>query len=199
MMKQFDKWKKKSLFSKLVDIFLVLFVVAMLIPASRTIILTGVNNLKSKIIPPKSAKKAEIFLSTSDYNWQLVDMQGNIVHLFDFKEKVIFINFWATWCGPCIGEMPELQSFYEKYKNNDKIAFIFASSDDLQTIQAFMRKKQYTFPVYRINMQLPPTLDHSSIPTSFVINKFGGIVIRQRGVANWNSNKMDNTIEKLLE
>lgn len=198
-MKQLEKWKKKSLFGKISDIFFILFLVALVIPGSRTAIMAGVNNIKAKIIPPKSTEQVIAQLSDDDFNWQLADFDGNIVSLYDFKDKVIFVNFWATWCGPCVGEMPEIQKFYDKFKDNDDVVFILASSDDLSTMQNFIKNKDYTFPVYSIKSQPPSAMNHNSIPTSFMINKTGGIVLHQRGVANWGGSKMEEMVNNLLK
>jgi len=199
MKKQIEKWKKKSLFSKISDIFFVVFVIAMLIPSSRMAIMTGINSVKAKVIPPKTNEQVIAQFSDADYNWQLVDIDGNIVSLSDFKDKVIFVNFWATWCGPCVGEMPEIQTFYDKFKDNANVVFILATTDDLVTISSFIDNKDYTFPVYSIKSQVPSAMNHNSIPSSFLINKNGGIVLHQRGVANWGGNKMEEIVNDLLK
>ncbi|MBN2893540.1 MAG: TlpA family protein disulfide reductase [Bacteroidales bacterium] len=198
-MKQLEKWKKKSLFSKISDIFFVVFIVALIIPGSRTAIMAGVNNVKAKIIPPKTNEQVISQLSEADFNWQLSDIEGNTVSLSDFKGKVIFINFWATWCGPCIGEMPEIQTFYDKFKDNKDVVFILATTDDLTTVQNFISKKEFTFPVYSIRSKEPNSMNHNSIPTSFLINKDGGIVLHQKGVANWGGEKMEEMVNELLK
>lgn len=198
-MKQLEKWKKKSLFGKISDIFFILFLIALVIPGSRTAIMAGVNNLKAKIIPPKTNEQVISQLSDDDYNWQLLDIKGNTVNLSDFKGKVIFINFWATWCGPCIGEMPEIQKFYDKFKDNNNVVFIIATTDDLITVQNFIKNKEFTFPVYSIQSQIPSEMNHNSIPTSFLINQNGGIVLHQKGVANWSGNKMEEMVDKLIK
>lgn len=198
-MKQKKKWKDKSLFSKFSDIFFVIFIIALIIPASRKNILASINSVKSKIIPPKSTEKVIDKLTENDYYWKMQDLNGQTVTLNDFKGKVIFINFWATWCGPCIGEMPEIQKFYDKFKNNNNVAFIIATSDDLQTAQNFIKKKGYSFPVFVLTNGVPKCLEHNAIPTSFLINKKGEIVLKQKNVANWGGTKMENNVKKLLE
>ncbi len=199
MKNQIKKWKSKSLFSKIGDIFFVVLVVLLLIPVSRTVILAGVNNLKARVIAPKTEKKIIATLSDADYNWQLLDIDGNPVNFSEFKGKVIFVNFWATWCGPCVGEMPELQDFYNNFKNNKDVVFILASNDNLDVIKNFMNKKQYSFPVYSIKSTPPNTMSHSTIPTSYLIDKKGNIVLHQKGVANWGGNKMKDLVNQFLE
>ncbi len=194
-----EKWKKKSLFSKITDGFFIIFIVAMLVPTSRTAIMTFVNGIKSKVIQPRVKNEIKVSLASAEYEWQLIDIDGNIVNMSEFKDKVIFINFWATWCGPCIGEMPEIQKFYDKFKDNKDVVFIIASTDDLNTMKNFMNKKDYTFPVYSIQSKIPDKLEHRSIPNSFLIDKSGGIVVHTAGAANWGGNKMEKTVNNLLK
>ena len=198
MKKQIEKWKKKSLFSKITDGLFILFIVAMLIPQSRTAVMTYVNRVKSKIIQPRLKSEIKVSLTTAEYEWQLADIDGNIVNMSEFKDKVIFINFWATWCGPCIGEMPEIQKLYDKFKNNNDVVFIIASTDDLTTIKNFMSKKNYTFPIYSIQSKVPVKLEHKTIPNSFLIDKNGGIAVHTVGAANWGGNKMEQNVKELI-
>jgi len=198
MKKQFEKWKKKSLFSKITDFLFIILIISMLVPNSRTAIMAFVNNIKAKIIQPK-IKDDSIFLTEQEYNWQLTDLKGNIVNFAGFKNKVIFINFWATWCGPCVGEMPEIQQFYDNFKNNENVVFLIVSNEDKTVIQNFINKKSYTFPVYSSISNPPKAFDSNSIPISFLISKKGKIVMRQVGVANWSGDKITEKITELTK
>jgi thiol-disulfide isomerase/thioredoxin len=198
MKKQIEKWKKKSLFSKITDIIFIILIVSLLIPNSRTAIMAFVNNIKAKIIQPK-IKDESIVLSEQDYNWQLSDLKGNTINFSEFQDKVVFINFWATWCGPCVGEMPEIQKFYDNFKNNENVIFLIVSNEDKAVIQNFIDNKGYTFPVYTSMSNPPRAFDSNSIPTSFLISKSGKIVMRQVGVANWGGEKIQKTVTKLTK
>lgn len=198
MNKYIQKWKKKSFFSKFSDIFFVIFLIAMLIPGPRKGIMAFVNNLKSKVIQPKVNTSNVNNLSEADFAWQLSDVEGNTVTLSDFKGKVIFINFWATWCGPCIGEMPEIQKFYDKFKDNDEVEFLIVTNENIDVIKNFIANKGYTFPVYSARGEVPKKLFTQTIPTSFLISKDGGIVLHKKGVANWGGEKMEESVNQLL-
>ena len=63
---------------------------------------------------------------------QLKDEKGASISLEDLKGKVVFINFWATWCSPCIAEMPTIQSLYENFKNDDEVKFVILEVDGNQ-------------------------------------------------------------------
>lgn len=133
----------------------------------------------------------------SDYKWKLIDENKNVLNFEDTKGKVVLINFWATWCPPCIAEMPSLQSLYNDY--NDKVVFLFVTSDYYSEINPFLEKNNYTFKVYRAASKYPKDFDISTIPRTFLIDKNGNIIIDENGVANWNSKSVRRTIDKLLK
>jgi thiol-disulfide isomerase/thioredoxin len=129
-------------------------------------------------------------------DWFLKSDTDTIINFKDTRGKVVFVNFWATWCPPCIAEMPSLQALYNDY--NDKVIFIFATSDDFETVKAFKEKRNFSFNVYRPNRNIPVELETSSIPRTFVINKMGEIVIDESGAVDWNSNKVRKQLDELL-
>ncbi len=195
-MKAFDKWKKKSFLSKISDVIFILFIVALLIPGPRTQIMAFVNNLKAKVIQPTQQDNAGT-LTANDYLWQLYDINGNPHTLAEYKGKVIFINFWATWCGPCLGDMPDIQKFYDIYKNNPNVQFLIISNQPSTEITNFIKKTNYTFPIFQAAGS-PTILATNTIPTSYLIDKNGKIIFKKIGVANWSGKKMQKIINELL-
>ncbi|TRX52684.1 TlpA family protein disulfide reductase [Fulvivirga sp. M361] len=121
-----------------------------------------------------------------DYNFKLQDLEGNVVSLSEFKNKVIFLNVWASWCPPCIAEMPSIQSLYDKIDNDD-IIFIMLSMDKKSAkAKKFIDRKKYTFPVYTAASKVPDVFRAPSIPTTYVISKEGKIVSKKVGMANYD-------------
>ncbi len=131
-----------------------------------------------------------------NYNWQLKDLEGNIFDYTTTQNKVVLINFWATWCPPCIAEMPSLEKLYSDYK--DKIIFLFVSNEDNERVSAFITKNDYTFNVYKPLTQYPKVFNVSTIPRTFLIDKKGKIVIDKTGASNWNSDKVRIVIDQLI-
>lgn len=201
MANYFEKWKKKKFFEKITDILFILLIVAFLIPGPRKSILTAVNRLKAMVIQPKLKQNKLGKLSYSDFqNWYLKDSKGQMHSFSEYKGKVIFINFWATWCGPCMGEMPEIQKFYNKFKNNPQVQFLIVTTDDMPAIKKFLNKhKNYNFPVFQMQSQEPDLLMSNSIPTSFLIDKEGNIVMKTKSAANWSGKKMENFVKQLIK
>ena len=132
----------------------------------------------------------------SNFDWQLKDLNGNIYNFNDAQDQVILINFWATWCPPCIAEMPSLQKLYDDYR--DKIKILLVSSEELKLIQDFLDKNDYNFSVHQPVTEIPKKLQSRSIPRTFLIDKQGNIVIDKSGAADWNSEKVRKQIDKLL-
>ena len=135
-------------------------------------------------------------LSKFDYEWKLIDREGNSVALSDFSGKVILLNYWATWCPPCVAEMPSLQKLYDDYQ--DKMVFIFLTSDDKSKVDAFMKKRNFTLPVYFQTSKAPAKLFTSSLPTTFLIDQNGKILIDEVGASDWNGESMRAILDKLL-
>lgn len=126
-----------------------------------------------------------------DFRFQIKDLQGNKFEFEQFKGKVIFLNLWATWCGPCKAEMPTIQSLYSSIPK-DSVVFVMLSLDkDLQQpkVIKYISNKQYTFPVYMPSGYLTEQLSVPSIPTTFVINKEGKIVAKEVGTTNFDTAK----------
>lgn len=130
----------------------------------------------------------------SNYDWRLRDMQGNSVDFNAFQGKKILVNFWATWCPPCIAEMPSMQALYNDYK--DEVVFLFVTNDDNNTVSGFLQKNNYQLPVYTTVTAPVQELESSSLPTTCIIDEEGSIVIRKVGSADWNSASVRELLEK---
>lgn len=133
----------------------------------------------------------------ADFNMMLSNKDGELHSLREFKGKVVFINIWATWCPPCIAEMPDIHEFYKEMKD-ENIAFVMLSVDeDFQKALKFVEKKGYDFPVYRMAGPLPIEFESNSIPTTFVISPEGKIVVKKAGMAKYNTEKFKEQLRAM--
>ncbi|MBX2894045.1 MAG: TlpA family protein disulfide reductase [Cyclobacteriaceae bacterium] len=135
---------------------------------------------------------ADIDAKDFNYNFTIKDMQGNKIPFEQFRGKVIFLNMWATWCGPCRAEMPGIQSLYDKVKS-DTVVFVMLSWDqdrDKPKIEQYIGKNNFTFPVYQPAGYLPDHLQVPSIPTTFIISKAGKIIQKEVGTRNYDTKRM---------
>ena len=114
-------------------------------------------------------------------DFTMLDMDGNEVTLASFFGKPIVLNFWASWCGPCKMEMPEIQKFYDKY--GQEIHFLLVSVDDsLDAAKTFISDSGYTFPVYFDTTSVGAyTYGASSIPLTFFIDAQGNLTAYYMG------------------
>src|SRR3569833_1485900 len=129
---------------------------------------------------------------------QIEDSNNKVFTLQDEKGKVVFINFWATWCPPCLAELPSINALYEKEKNNPDVVFITVDIDkELAKTAKFMQLKKYSFPVY-IAYEANK-LYNVGISTTLVINKKGDIVFSHFNRANYNSDQFEAFIDKLVK
>lgn len=143
-----------------------------------------------------SIENKESYDKLSSYNWQLIDINGQQSNLINSSNQVIIINYWATWCPPCIAEMPSLVALHKDY--GDKVKFVFLANDDRDKVESYLVKNNYALPVYFKNTKAPKELDSSSLPTTYIINKKGEIVLKEIGAADWNTKKLRTLLDNLL-
>ena len=113
------------------------------------------------------------------------------------QEKLVFLNVWATWCGPCNMEMPGIQKLYEKYKSHEKVAFYIVSDEDAETVNPFIERKGYQLPFYRFTGAYPAALDGNAIPRTYIIYK-GKILAQEVGASQWDRPEIAELIDKSL-
>lgn len=159
----------------------------------RVLLFTGVMN--ADVPEPSVNSNAGTFETSTGAEvemvgngFQMKSLSGKTVSLESMKGKVIFMNIWATWCLPCIAEMPNIQSLYEKI-GSEKIAFVMLSVDKggSDKVKKFIDKKGFTFPVYMPASAIPNEFASQAIPTTFIISPEGKIVSRHEGMAEYDT------------
>jgi thiol-disulfide isomerase/thioredoxin len=135
-----------------------------------------------------------------NYNFKITDLEGKVVDFKVFKGKTIFLNLWATWCGPCRFEMPSIQKLYDK-ADKEKVVFVMLSldhdKDSREKVVKFIHDKEYTFPTYLPQGYLPDQLQVRTIPTTFVISPEGKIVSQESGAANYDTEDFQKFLQKI--
>jgi len=162
---------------------------------TRTKLTQGITYLKTVILPPK----ADAVENRKGFNANF-PLKGIVnatdVNINELNDKVVFINYWATWCSPCRAEMPSIQSLYDDYK--DKIEFIFITSDNKSKTEKFYKTYNYDFPTYNMLANAPEEISTQSIPATFILDKQAKIALSEFGPANWNSDKVRKMLDELL-
>ncbi|MEO3406042.1 TlpA disulfide reductase family protein [Mucilaginibacter sp. CAU 1740] len=136
------------------------------------------------------------YANTPDLQFKNAD--GKLTSVGGFYNKVVFVNYWASWCPPCIAEMPSINQLYQKYKSSGRVMFIMVDVDnDLPKAKAFMQKNSYDLPIYTQASPVPDSLMNGTIPTTFVFDKQGNLIFKHAGVADYSSNAFDEFIRNL--
>ena len=132
----------------------------------------------------------------ASYDFQLINEGGRTLNFSEFKGKTVFINFWATWCTPCIAEMPDIHHLYEKV--GSEVSFVMVSVDkQREKALGFVERKEFEFPIYFLKAGLPDTYDTRSIPTTYVISPTGKIVAEQYGLSRYDTEGFREFLLKL--
>ena len=174
-----------------------MLLILLIIPGPRKGISTSVNRVFLNLKNPAMEKEInQLELGERDYLWSLTRGNGETLSFSDLKGEVVFLNFWATWCPPCVAELPEIQRAYEKH--GEDVAFVLVTDQEAGVVDAFMEKHGYQLPVYYLNSGLPEVFNHRSIPTTYILSKEGRIVSRKTGAVNWDSKATDQMFERLI-
>ena len=130
------------------------------------------------------------------FEMQMENSKGEPVSMEEFRGKVIFFNVWATWCPPCVAEMPGINKLYNEV-DKEKVAFIMLSVDeDFQKAIDFRERKGFDFEVYQLNGHLPAQYQTPSIPSTFVIDANGKLVMTHLGLGNYDTNKFKEFLKE---
>ncbi|MDB5011305.1 MAG: resA 4 [Mucilaginibacter sp.] len=188
-MKQQSIIKKLTLSHLLNGFFAIIIVIIIINPSAKSLLIQSLMkvgffqpDLSPKVRTDHVATLPELTLQSSD---------SKTLYLPDQKGKVIFMNFWATWCPPCIAEMPSINELRKKLKENKNIVFIMVDVDhDFSKSVPFMSKHGFGLPIYQANDVIPENLLGRSIPTTVVFDRNGKMVFRNEGSADYNNAKV---------
>ena len=170
--------------------------------AQRGLLATGLMNPNVKEITQTRSNETDNEMITSsapisaDFNLKLIDKDANVISLEDFKGKVIFMNIWATWCPPCIAEMPNINKLHKEMGN--QVAFVMLSVDqEFETAKAFVKRKGFDLPIYARGSNMPAMYESTTVPTTYVIDADGNLVLTHKGMANYNTTKFKELLHSL--
>ncbi len=147
------------------------------------ILIISIVSCKEKV------KNQPVTLNKSEpetYKVTLTDLNNRPIDLGQYRGKTLFINFWATWCKPCLQEMPSIQKAQDILKN-ESIVFLLASNETAGQIEKFKNEHDYSFNYVRVeNLE---ELNIMALPTTFIFNPDGELVFSEMGFRKWNDKK----------
>lgn len=133
----------------------------------------------------------------ADFNLQLVNSKGENVSMEQFRGKVIFINLWATWCPPCVAEMPSINKMYNDI-DKDKVEVLMISFDrKFEKAVAYKKRNSFDFEVYAPIAAMPRMYESQSIPTTYIINSKGELVFTHKGMADYDRQDFKDFLKSL--
>lgn len=177
--------KRKKIIKNVVN---VLFVAALLLlifsPNAKAWFL---KQLLSVGLFKAEIKKERADTNSSSINFSYQDENGNIIASNELKGKVVFINFWATWCPPCRAEMSSLNKLYNQLKDDNRFVFLFLNEDDnIDKAKTFLKENNYSLPLNIRSGNVPGAIFSGTLPTTVVLNKEGKMVMKHEGIGSYD-------------
>lgn len=174
-------------------VFMIAVVILLISAPAKALLIRGLMKI-GFFQPDITSEKAT--QPSPDLNF--VDEKGQSQFLSSLKGKVVVINFWATWCPPCIAEMPSVNQLYIRLRPDSDIVIIPVDADNnFSKSVPFMTKNKFVLPVYNTTSQIPEGLFAGALPTSVIIDKSGKIVFRHEGAADYTNKEFIKYLTEL--
>lgn len=151
-------------------------------------------------IKREETPKTQAVVGLNPPGFLLSDPSGKTYTLSELKGSVVFINFWATWCPPCIEEMPSIQNLYNQFKDSKEFRMVtILYKDDYEKAVAFMKQNNYALPVL-IDREGRSAKAYgvTGVPETYIVDKQGVLREKVIGPADWNSPQAISLISNLI-
>lgn len=135
-------------------------------------------------------------------DFKLEQLNGTTLSLDQLKGKVVFLNIWATWCGPCREEMPSMETLYDEMKGNKDFVMLAVSQDTKgrSVVAPYIAQYGYNFTVLLDpENKVGESYDVSGVPETFIINRNGRIVAHHMGAFDWSRPDVKEALKELLD
>ena len=134
-------------------------------------------------------------------NLAVFDRDGKKVDLSRLKGKIVLVHFWATWCPPCVEELPELDRFWQRYRGNPSIALYSVSVDDSwAAIDTFRKQHPFDLPLYRDpDSKTAHKFGTTKFPETYIADRSGKVLYHLANAIDWDSAQVTENIDALLK
>lgn len=179
----------------------VVFIPALRVPVvgtlQRGLLATGLMRPTLPETPPATPARPTAATGAAYPDLPLLTLDGRPTHLRVLRGKVVFLNLWATWCPPCVAELPSIQALAARV-DTQRVAFALVSLDrQPRRAQAFAQRQSLTLPIYFPAAPLPAPFETDAIPATFVLRPDGRVDFRHEGMADYDSPKVQAYLEGL--
>jgi len=199
-----DQVKNKRKTGRIVrNVMVGLLVFLLLSPSSRTWLqqqLMRLGLFRPNLETPKPSENAGQHVVPTASGPLFSDDNGDLLRVSDLKGKVAFINFWATWCGPCKAEMPSIEVLKDRFEGNEGIKFLLVEIEhEQEKAHAFLRDNGLDLPIYYPESQLPADWLTGAIPVTVILDKAGNLAARHEGMADYSRKEVYDFLNELME
>lgn len=174
-------------FNQFINVLLIVVAVVLLISSDiRTSVASTLQSwvLHTGLLDAEATASAE--LGSIDQPLALAQLDGTPLDSALLIGKPIFLHIWASWCPPCIAELPDIQQLVNSMSPQETTFLLVSVDKDVSKVRQFVSENQYSLPVYRLTGEFPPELEYNSIPTTYIIAPSGQILYKHEGLAQYN-------------
>jgi peroxiredoxin len=176
--------------------------VGVLLVAVGVVLFFLVRNLLSPPGPDITTGEAPVAAGDVAADFKLESLSGGAVKLSSLRGKVVFLNVWATWCGPCREEMPSMETLYEAFKGRKDFVILAVSQDrrGRAAVQPYVEKNHFHFDILLDpDNVVGDTYNVSGVPETFIIDRKGRIVAHHMGAFDWSQTDVRQALNELLD
>ena len=133
----------------------------------------------------------------ADYDWTVRPLDGDPIELEAFRGDVLFINLWASWCTPCVREMATIERLAARLADTE-VRFLIVAAEGERAVRRHLRRYPYDLPIYLEVDPMPPEFGLRGLPTSWIVDREGRIMVLRHGEAVWDTDDVERFVRALL-
>jgi thiol-disulfide isomerase/thioredoxin len=173
-------------------LFFIVFILLFVNPSAKALVI--------RILMKVGLFQPDISSATPQASGDLIfeDIHGKTISLSSLRGKVVFVNFWATWCPPCIAELPSINELRQQFNDNDQIVFLMVDADNnFSKSLPFIRSHHYNLPLNEAISTVPQNTYSGSLPTTVIFDKQGRMVFHHEGASDYTNKEFVAYLHKL--
>jgi thiol-disulfide isomerase/thioredoxin len=138
---------------------------------------------------PREAPALDSY-GVADFTWRIRALDGEPTTLERFRGEVLFINVWASWCAPCVRELASIERLKARLGDTG-VQFLIVAAERERPVRRFLRRYRYDLPFYLEESRMPPAFGLRGLPTSWLVDREGRIVLLRHGEAVWDTDEVE--------